>query len=123
MIRDYSGASPSELYRAIVTAFDADKYTYIITGRSGPTGKSTLCNMLKELGLQAFEITELIYHLVDFRSHYRQIEVPHMSMFFEDDKKEVPVKYKKDNYMMVDTIQRVVVIVLNEPVILERYGE
>lgn len=122
MIRDYRGVSPSELYRAIVTAFDADKYTYIITGTPGPTGKTWLWRQLKEFGLNAFEITQLIYHLVDFRSHFRQIEVL-PKLFFEDDKKEVHVKYKKDNYMMVDTIQRVVVIVLNEPLTLERYGE
>ena len=121
MIWDYEGRTPSELYRAIVTAHDADKYTYIITGTPGSTGKTWLRNQLKEFGLNVFEITHMIYHLVDFRSHFRQIEVPHIR--FEDDKTEGPVKYKKDNYMMVDAIQRVVVIVLNEPLTLERYGE
>lgn len=119
MIRDYRGKTPKELYRAIVTAVDVDKYTYIITGTPGPTGKTWLWKQLKEFGLNVFEITELIYHLVDFRSHFREIEVS--PIFFEDDKKEGYVKYKKDNYMMVDTTQSVVVIVLNEPLTLVTY--
>lgn len=120
MIRDYRGKTPKELYKAIVTSFEAHNYTYIIMGRSGPTGKSTLCNKLKEFGLQAFEISESVRGLVDFYTHIRHFNIPpHYDKKYD---KEM-IEYEKDNHMIVDGRQKVVTIILNEPVILERYGE
>lgn len=50
------------------------EYTYIILGKIGPTGKTYLATELRKHGLNAFEITEDIFDLVDYRdnrNHYR----------------------------------------------------
>ena len=55
--------------------FDPKEYTYIITGRIGPTGKTWLCNALRSNGLNAVEITELVYDIVNYndnRNHFRR---------------------------------------------------
>ena len=49
-------------------------WTYIITGRPGPTGKTHLYNMLKKNGYNAYEISEDMINLVDYqdnRNHYK----------------------------------------------------
>ena len=45
---------------------DAEQYTYIILGKTGPTGKSRLCKELREAGYNAHEITESIFDLVEY---------------------------------------------------------
>lgn len=48
-------------------------WVYIITGRPGPTGKSTLCRKLREHGHNAVEISSELAPLVDYaddRNHY-----------------------------------------------------
>ena len=42
-------------------------YTFIILGRVAPSGKTWLCNRLKECGFAAFELTGSIHGLVDYR--------------------------------------------------------
>lgn len=64
------------------------EYTYIILGRSGPTGKTWLCNELKVHGLNAVEISEDIFDLV----HYKDDE----------------------NHCTIDDFRKCVVIVLNQ---------
>ena len=44
----------------------ANEYTYIILGRPGKTGKTWLCNELRVHGLNAFEISEDIFDLVQY---------------------------------------------------------
>lgn len=49
------------------------EYTYIILGKPGPTGKTYLATELKRRGFNAFEITEDIMYLVEYKSdrnHY-----------------------------------------------------
>lgn len=41
-------------------------YTFIITGKIGPTGKTWLTNKLRESGYTAIEITDQLYTLVDY---------------------------------------------------------
>ena len=53
---------------------EAKTRTYIIMGRVGPTGKTWLCNKLRERGYSAFELTENTVDLVEYTStdnHYR----------------------------------------------------
>lgn len=48
--------------------------TYIIMGRTGPTGKTWLCGQLNNRGFKAIELSEHVYDLVDYptdRNHYR----------------------------------------------------
>ena len=65
-------------------------YTYIILGKTGATGKTTLCEELNRNGYKAFEISESIFNQV----HYT------------DD----------NNHYIVDRLRKQVVIVLNSPV-------
>ena len=48
-------------------------WTYMIFGQGGPTGKSYLCNKLRENGYNAIEIAEDLNPLIDYRdkkNHY-----------------------------------------------------
>ena len=52
---------------------DPERYTYIILGQPGPTGKTSLCRTLREHGLNAFEISKDVIWAVDYaddRNHY-----------------------------------------------------
>ena len=50
-----------------------DNPLYIICGRSGPTGKTWLCNRLQEAGYNAVEISEGINYLVEYRDNRNHI--------------------------------------------------
>lgn len=79
----------SQIYEHIIAneAGDANLYTYIISGKPGPTGKTWLRNKLKEAGLRVHEITE---HCVNF------------------------VQYNDDeNHFIRDGIDDTVIIILN----------
>jgi hypothetical protein len=65
-------------------------FNYIILGRSGPTGKTTLCKYLNDNGFNATEISESIYHLLDYR----------------DDK----------NHFIEDIMHKQIIIILNRSV-------
>lgn len=80
---------PDNIFEHIVKGRikDAENYTYIILGKVGPTGKSRLCEELRNKGFNAFEITESIFNLVEYN----------------DDK----------NHLIVDPYRKHVVIVLN----------
>ena len=50
-----------------------DSYTYIILGKTGATGKTTLCEELNRNGYKAFEISESIFNQVQYtddNNHY-----------------------------------------------------
>ena len=68
----------------------ARDYTYIICGRSGPTGKTWLWNCLKEHGFNAIEISEDVIGLINYR----------------DDK----------NHFIVNSANKSVLIILNKPI-------
>lgn len=76
-----------DVLRFAGTRGDRD-WVYIITGRGGPTGKTFLCNQLKKNNYNAFEISEDISTLVNYR----------------DDR----------NHYIVDHVKKQVVIVLNK---------
>lgn len=44
-----------------------ESWTYIITGRPGPTGKTYLWSLLKRNGYHAIEISEDIFSLVEYK--------------------------------------------------------
>lgn len=67
-----------------------EDYTIVITGKPGPTGKTSLCKTFNSVGFKAIELTEMLdmNNLVDFK----------------DDK----------NHVLVDNGQKVILIVLNK---------
>lgn len=76
---------------------DVKSYTYIIMGKPGATGKTRLCQLLKERGLNAIEISENIISLVEYNDN--------------------------KNHVIVDTLNMQVVIVLNKPLKEETNNE
>lgn len=80
--------SPNRILRNIIENNKKD-YTYIILGCPGATGKTWICNGLKQYGFTAFEISEHIYNLV----------------FYKDTK----------NHLIIDGIHKQVTIILNRP--------
>ena len=69
-------------------------YTFFVMGERGPTGKTWLCNKLKEHGFDAFELTESTFDLISYQD--------------------------EDNHVIGDEFDRTIVIVLNQPL---RKGE
>ena len=63
-------------------------WTYIILGRSGPTGKTYMRNRLKENGYNAVELTESLYRVIGYIDEY--------------------------NHYIVDEVNKTVTIVLNK---------
>ena len=80
IINNYGTLTPSR-----ILAYFADKstffrvehkkapYTFIILGNVGSSGKTWLCNRLKECGFAAFELTESICGLVDYRDNKNHV--------------------------------------------------
>lgn len=66
-------------------------YTFIVIGERGPTGKTWLCNKLREHGFNAFELTESTFDLISYQD--------------------------EDNHVIGDEFGRTIVIVLNQPLI------
>ena len=73
---------------------DSRERTYIIMGRSGPTGKTWLLNELRAHGFTAFEITDDIFELVEYQ-------------------------YTEENYVIRNEFSKHTVIVLNRPICKE----
>ena len=63
-------------------------YTVIITGKPGPTGKTTLCKLLANAGMNAIEISEILY--------------THVVYLLED-----------DNTVTIDEENKIVLVMLN----------
>ena len=62
--------SPSRILEIFVSAKGMyQDYTFVIMGRSGPTGKTWLYNQLRNHGFNAFEISEHIYDKVDYHDN------------------------------------------------------
>jgi hypothetical protein len=80
---------PSRILRHILEELDNSKdYLYLIMGKFGPTGKTWLCEGLKQEGYVAMEITEE----VDLYAIYRDCE----------------------NHYYVDPSKKLVIVVLNK---------
>ena len=56
----------SDIYRAITDSQILKDYTVIIAGKTGPTGKTTLCKLLVNAGVNAIEISETLNHYVQY---------------------------------------------------------
>lgn len=82
--------TPNDLLQDMLKHLDnPGEYTYIIMGKPGPTGKTWLCNKLRQYGYNACEITESVCWIVDYRDN--------------------------GNYYLIKKPHRVVVIILNKP--------
>ena len=66
--REYGTAS--DIYRAIVGDQFLKDYTVVITGKTGPTGKTTLCKLLVNAGVKAIEISEILNDQVEYLYEY-----------------------------------------------------
>lgn len=84
--------TPSMILRDLIN-YNKKDYTYIVLGRSGVTGKTSIYNDLIRNGFMAFEISENISDLVT----YNDLE----------------------NHVIIDNIKKQVVIVLNRPINLK----
>lgn len=89
--------NPSEILQVILNnqSIYKKEYAYIILGRSGATGKSTLWSELKSHGYNAYEISEDIAGTVSYNS---------------------------GNYVKVNVFQKTVVIVLNRSIERRKNG-
>ena len=91
-IREEMGyLSPSRILDEILRApyiYNRD-YTYIILGKSGPTGKTWIWNELRCNGLRAVELSENTYNLVEYAD--------------------------SDNHCIIDDFQNTIIIILNRP--------
>ena len=76
----------------IVESETSKEYTYIITGKVGPTGKSWLCRELKSRGYNALEINESL--------------TAFCHMEFHDDY----------NHYIINEREKLMIIILNESV-------
>lgn len=68
-----------------------DKYVIFILGKTGPTGKSTLEKSLRQLGYQAFDVSEEINGMIDYK-----------------------IKENKENKIFVNEFKRTITVFLNE---------
>ena len=60
----------SDIYRAITSRPELKGYTVIIVGKTGPTGKSTLCKLLVNSGIKAIDISESLNGYVKYSDSY-----------------------------------------------------
>ena len=65
----------TDVYRAIVGNQFLKDYTVIITGRTGPTGKTTLCKLLNNAGVRAIEISEDLNFYVEYSNNKNNVIV------------------------------------------------
>lgn len=72
--------SPNKIFEKIINDPLKDTNTYIILGKSGPTGKTRLWSELRKCGLNAIEISEQVYPIVDYsddQNHYIERGLDH----------------------------------------------
>lgn len=67
-----------DVLRFAETRSDRD-WKYIILGRPGPTGKTFLRNMLIEHSYDAVEVSENIWHLVNYKDSENHFEVDYLN--------------------------------------------
>ena len=93
IIRNKKDISHVDILERIIARQDREKYTYIILGKNGPTGKTWLWKRLRENGLNAIEVTEYLLGIVNID------------------------RDNKHNYFITDDYYNIVVIVLNSPIL------
>lgn len=71
---------PSRIFHKIVNdpLNESKNWTYIILGDGPRTGKTWLCNALRENGFNAFEISEEVSGLVTYRDKENHVETDGM---------------------------------------------
>ena len=87
-MRSRTYETASIICREIITNPTFKDYTVIITGRPGPTGKTTLCNLLVNAGINAIEISEILY--------------THVAYLLEN-----------DNTVAIDEENKIILVILN----------
>ena len=87
-MRSRTYETASIIYREILKDPTLKDYTIIITGKPGPTGKTTLCKLLVNAGLNAVEISESLYTRVVYL-------------------------LKSDNEVVIDEENKTVLVILN----------
>lgn len=88
---DSTNLTPEMILEAITKQMLRNKeYEYLILGQVGPTGKTWLCDELRDRGFVAIEITQNIFDLVSFK----------------DEK----------NHVRLDEFDKLCIIVLNAPI-------
>jgi hypothetical protein len=80
--------SPSRILYEILKDECIRDYTYVILGKSGPTGKTWLWDKLRNEGFGVIEISEDIYKLVDYTDDH--------------------------NHCIVDNFRKTIIIILNK---------
>lgn len=65
-MRMYVEMSPLDILRFAGSRGDRS-WTYIVTGRPGPTGKTYTWDLLRRNGYHAIEISEDIFNLVEYK--------------------------------------------------------
>jgi hypothetical protein len=79
IINAYGNLNPSNILRYFTgnavfqMVQEREPYTFIILGRGGPTGKTWLCNGLRKYGFMAFELSESILPLVDYKDNRNHV--------------------------------------------------
>lgn len=86
--------SPKDILNWITDSQKSVTYSYIIMGKSGPTGKTWLYSQLKERGYDVTELSEYIIGEVDY-------------------------KYDDRNTVIVNEIDGKIIIILNKPIMTE----
>lgn len=84
--KEYGTAT--DIYRSIIRNQFLKDYTVIITGKTGPTGKTTLCKLLNNAGINAIDISESLNSYVNYSNDNR-------------------------NYKTIDKDNKIVLVVLN----------
>lgn len=92
LLKQTHDLTPNDILKKIISNPASYQYSYIILGKSSPTGKTSLKYALKDHGFNAMEISEFVGDLVRY-----------------DD---------NDNHLIIDPLDKVVIIVLNK--LLER---
>lgn len=87
-MRSRTYETASIIYREILKDPTLKDYAIIITGKPGPTGKTTLCKLLVNAGLNAVEISESLYTRVVYL-------------------------LKSDNEVVIDEENKTVLVILN----------
>jgi hypothetical protein len=89
------GTKPSDILHMLESSFrlvsPLSDYTYVILGKVGPTGKTSLLKTLISLGCNAHEITPVIYQYVEYTTDR--------------------------NHCWVDNLNKTITIMLNEKII------
>ena len=70
--------APNRILRHILEEFENSKdYTYMIMGNCGPTGKTWLCEGLRQYGYNAVDLNDIIFNYVIYRYRGNHYHIDH----------------------------------------------